>query len=222
MKLINKLTNGLFTDDKFLYFQTSDKRGENTQYIRYNELNLEAIKMEEYFKAYYGINYEKIMYYFKDCQAARTIHKDGSVFVCFYQESVIYKFDRNGLLIRKYYEMKSIDTIYDIALYENSIWCAYPTSHTIKRYSLEDGNEELTISEGSMGDDRGTIFCYPESILIQDNTMFVSDMGNKRLCKVDLITLEIENYIELPEQIFGYERLGNMEFVMLSSGLYLL
>jgi hypothetical protein len=58
-------------------------------------------------------------------------------------------------------------TSYDISLHENSIWCAYPTSHTVKRFSLQDGKEELIISEGSMGDDRGTIFCYPESILFQ-------------------------------------------------------
>lgn len=222
VKLIDKNAYASFTDENYLYFKVFDKRGDNEQYERYNGVNLEVIKKEEFFRAYYGVNYEKIMHYFKDYHTSRAFYRDGSVFVCFYQESIIYKFDRNGSLIRKYDEMRSIDTVYDIALHENSIWCAFPTSHTVKRFSLEDGKEELTVSEGSMGCERGTIFCYPESILVQDNIMYVSDMGNKRICKVDLRTLEVDNYKELTEPIFGYERIKNMEFMLLNSGLYLL
>ena len=222
MKLIKELIYDLFADDNFLYFEVPDERGEDTQYMRYNEFNFEVINSEQYFKGRYGINYKKIMHYFKDRKASTVTDRNGDLFVCFYQESIIYKFDKNGLLLRKYNQMKDIDTVYDIALQDNSIWCAYPTSHTVKRFSLEDGKEELSVSEGSIGDDRGTIFCYPESILIEGDVMYVSDMGNKRICKVDLNTLKADSYIELPEPVLGYERLRSMEFVALDSGIYLL
>jgi hypothetical protein len=222
VKLIKEIVYDLFTDDNFLYFEVPKESEEDTQYMRYNEFNFEVIKKEEYFKARYGKDYEKIMDYFKDKNTSRITGKDGSMFVCFYQESIIYKFDKNGSLIRRYDQMQEIDTVYDIALQDNSIWCAYPTSHTVKRFSLENGEEELSVSEGSMRDNRGTIFSYPESILVQGNVMYVSDMGNKRICKVDLISLDVESYIEFSEPVLGYERLRNMEFVLLDSGLYLL
>ena len=60
--------------------------------------------------------------------------------------------------------MEQVDAVYDIAVYGDSIWCAYPTSHTVKRFSLEDGSLEVSISDGEIGMDRGSLFCYPESL----------------------------------------------------------
>jgi hypothetical protein len=212
----------MFNDDEFLYFQELDERGNNVNYIRYGKSGRENIQKEDYFRARYGPYYKKIMAYFDNHPTSTTTHSDGSVFVCFYQESIIYRFDRNGILIRKYSEMGDIDTIYDVAIQKNSIWCAYPTSHTIKRFSIENGKEEMTVSEGRIGDDRGTVFCFPESISIYNYQLFVSDMGNQRICKVDLGTLEVDVHVQLSELVFGYGRAEEMEFAMLDTGLYLL
>jgi len=117
--------------------------------------------------------------------------------------------------------MGQVDTVYDIAVYGNSIWCAYPASHSVKRFSLEDGSLEVSISDGEIGMDRGSLFCYPESLTLLENMLYVSDMGNERVCRINLDTLEVETYLELDGSVFYYERVGDEEFVQISNELYL-
>lgn len=209
----------LFSDKKYLYFATSDNMN-NKKYMRYRVVS-EPVTHDEFFKARYGEHYERIMTCFPDWSTSRSIDNDGAVYVCYYQESIIYKFDNKGSLVRKYEEMGKVNTIYDIAVYGNSIWCAYPTSHTIKRFSLEDGSLEVSISEGDIIMDSGTIFSFPESLTLYGNMLYVSDMGNSRVCRVDLDTLAVETQLQVEVPVFGYERLGDEEFVLVGSKLYL-
>lgn len=226
MRYINKSIRDLFSDGKDLYFSTSNRRNpkkykEDIKYMKYREGAIEAITLDAYYKARYGENYERIMAYFKDWSTSRAIGHDGSVYVCHYQESIICKFDSKGSLVRKYEEMGKVDTIYDIAVHGNSIWCAYPTSHTIKRFSLEDGSLEVSLSEEGLEMDTGTIFSFPESLSKHGDTLYVSDMGNRRVCSVDLATLAVDTHLQVDGLVFQYERLGNEEFVKLVSKLCL-
>ncbi len=162
LKLIRESVAGIFSSNKDLYYSVSDDYG-NSEYRKYRG-EIEEITEEEYFKAFYRELYEPMVARFGDRSTSRCWDQDGSLYVCYYQESVIYKFDRSGSLLRKYEEMEQVDAVYDIAVYGDSIWCAYPTSHTVKRFSLEDGCLEVSISDGEIGMDRGSLFCYPESL----------------------------------------------------------
>lgn len=215
MKLVSKSVINSFTDEEYLYFHTKDNI--HTGYYRYNKSRIDNITKEEYSIYQYGINYNDIINHFGNRPIQRSIGNDGSLYLCFFQESKIYKFNKNGSLIRIYEAMGCYDTIYDIVVENNSIWCAYPTSHTIKRFSLETEELEVVVSEGSCGDDNGTIFCYPESIVKYKNNLYVADMGNKRVCKINLDSYEVEEYLKFDLPIFGYERTKDMEFVWLDS-----
>ena len=219
LKLISESVAEIFSDNKDLYFAVSDDYG-NREYRKYRDEIVE-ITEEEYFKAFYGELYEPMVARFGDRSTSRCWDQDGSLYVCYYQKSVIYKFDRNGFLMRKHEEMGKIDTVYDIAVYGNSIWCAYPTSHTVKRFSLEDGSLEVSISDGEIGMDRGSLFCYPESLTLLENMLYVSDMGNERVCRINLDTLEDETYLEPDGAVFQYERVGDEEFVRVNNEFYL-
>ena len=96
-----------------------------------------------------------------------------------------------------------------------------PYIHTVKRFSLEDGSLEVSISDGEIGMDRGSMFCYPDSLTLLGNMLYVSDMGNERVCRINLDTLEVETYLELDGSVFQYERIGDEEFVRVSNELYL-
>lgn len=220
MRLINEAVHDLFANGNSLYFQISGTHENENRFARLSGEESETITKDEYFKGLYGDKYKYIMHYMKDQPAARSFTKDGSVYVCPSKESIIYKFDKNGSLVRKYHEMRKIDNIYDIAVQEESIWCVYTSAHTIKRFSLKDGKEELSLSEGNPGGRKGTVFTYPESILVKDDAIFVADMGNRRIAKTDLTTLETESYLELSESVYRFERLGDKEFVLLNSDLY--
>lgn len=220
MRLINEAVHDLFSTGNFLYFQISGTDENENRYARLTGLESETITKDEYFKGLYGEKYRYIMHYMKDRPAASSFAKDGSVYVCPPQESIIYKFDKNGSLVRKYHEMRSTDSIHDIAVQEESIWCVYTDAHTVKRFSLKDGKEELSLSEGNPGGRKGTVFTYPESILVGDDAIFVADMGNKRITKTDIATLQTESYLELQEPVYRFERIGDAEFVLLNSDLY--
>ena len=219
LKLISESVAGIFSNNKYLYYSVSDDYG-NREYRKYRGETVE-ITEEEYFKAFYGELYEPMVARFDDRSTSRCWDQDGSLYVCYYQESVIYKFDGTGSLLSKYEEMGQIDTVYDIAVYGNSIWCAYPTSHTVKRFSLEDGSLEVSVSDGEIGMDRGSLFCYPESLRLLGNTLYVSDMGNNRVCRINLDNLGVETYLELDGPVFQYERVGDEEFVLVGDELYL-
>ena len=218
LKLIRESVAGIFSSNKDLYYSVSDDYG-NREYRKYRG-EIEEITEEEYFKAFYGELYEPMVARFKDRSTSRCWDQEGSLYVCYYQESVIYKFDRSGSLMRTYEEMGQVDTVYDIAVYGDSIWCAYPTSHTVKRFSLEDGSLEVSISDGEIGMDRGSLFCYPESLTLLGNMLYVSDMGNEKVCRINLDTLEVETYLELDGPVFRYERVEDEEFVRVSNELY--
>ncbi len=219
LKLISESVAELFSDSKEIYYVVSDDYGNRA----YRKCRGEIVEIteEEYFKAFYGELYEPMVTRFGDRSTSRCWDQDGSLYVCYEQESVIYKFDRSGALLRKYEEMGQIDTVYDIAVYGNSIWCAYPTSHTVKRFSLEDGSLEVSVSDGGISMDRGSLFCYPESLTLLGNMLYVSDMGNERVCRINLDTLGVETYLELDGAVFQYERVGDEEFVQISNELYL-
>lgn len=64
------------------------------------------ITEEEYFKALYVEIYEAMVDRFEDRSTSRCGEQDGFLYVCYDQESIIYNFDSNRSLIRKYEEME--------------------------------------------------------------------------------------------------------------------
>lgn len=220
MELIRKDVSDMFSDGKNLYYTVTDYHGGET-YWKYEEGESEEITLDLYFNHYYGEHYKKIMEHFGDRHASRYRDQKGFLYVCYYQNSVIYKFDDHGDYVQKYEEMGKIDAIYDIAVVGDSIWCAYPTSHTVKRFSLEDEKLEASISDGEIGMYRGSLFCYPESITMIEDKLYVSDMGNQRICIVDLRTLNTEVYLSLDRPVFRYERIGVQEFILTNQDIYL-
>ena len=95
-----------------------------------------------------------------------------------------------------------------------------PYIHTVKRFSLEDRSLEVSISDGEIGMDRGSLFCYPESLTLLENMLYVSDMGNEKVCRINLDTLEVETYLELDGSVFQYERIGEEEYVQVNTELH--
>lgn len=225
MQLIASDPMAVFESNGKVYFCTIGKQDAVDCYFCFDGTHISVIDLQVFNMERYGKHFDKIIKLYQewDCWA---YGKDGSVFVCSYRkvpfDSKVYQFDKNGVLSSQYDEMGKIDSIYDIQVEGTSIWCVYPTSHTIKRFSLVNGREEITISEGNPGLDRGSIFCFPESISIQENIMYVSDMGNKRICAVDLDTYVTSTYREFVQPVFGYFRASDAECALLNSGLYIL
>ncbi|QQE73506.1 hypothetical protein KDJ56_16585 [Brevibacillus composti] len=120
----------LIKDGDSILFNKLGEYGEDLGYYRFNFKNIVEVSKTEYFKIKYGSAYEHVVKLFGDNITDSEFAPDGSLYVSFFQSSNIHHFDVHGVLLRTFED--PFNTVYDIALDGNSIWCAYPTAHTIK------------------------------------------------------------------------------------------
>lgn len=205
-------------DDSFLYYEMTD-RGEDIGYFSYSFGNIKKINKDTYSKEKFGIGYKNILKYFDNNVALRSYAtmEDGSIVVTEFKDSYIYKFDKNGNLIWVNDSMGKYDSIYSIAYHKDFLWCVYPVSSMIKKFSLNNFEEEISIGERTNG-----IFNYPESAIVYNGKLYVCDMGNYRICTVDLATNKVEEYLKFNEPTWEYFKINGKEIVRLQSGIYIL
>ncbi|RCW42181.1 hypothetical protein [Paenibacillus prosopidis] len=206
---------GMVKDCDRILFHFSGERGEKNDFYTYHE-ELTKISGEEYFRSKYRGAYKSISAIYKETITDTSYDSSGNIYVCFYQDGVIKKFNLHGVLTHAYED--NYDTIYDIEIQSQSIWLAYPTAHTIKRYSLDSFTEQVSL--GDRFDE--SIFSFPESIAFYDHSLYVCDMGNCRIRKVDVSNLQITDYRTFDEPVWEYIRTTNKEYVRLESGIYVL
>ena len=105
----------------------------------------------------------------------------------------------------------------DIALHKNTLWASFGEGNALIRYNLSSKREELRIGGGE-----ASAFANPGGIHISENTMIVCNTAKNELLKVNLETYEVFKYAEFPEPVYQYLTVGQAEFVLLESGLYVL
>jgi len=213
MQLIHRRGWGIFEDEEEAYFHLMGEKGEELGYAKWSNSQVNTISKQEYFYHKYGPYYVEIMNYFQDNITDSCRSLDGSVYVSYYQQSDIHKFDSNGNL--EFIHQDIFDTVYGFAVSEDLIWVVYPTRNTIKCYNLKTYKELYSI-----GDIEGTLFNLPESIYFYDELLYVCDMGNQRICTIDPESKVISSYKEFREPVWEYIRSNNYEIVRLKSGIF--
>lgn len=172
---------GVLGDGERILFHDSGDKGEQNNFYSWDG-NLNKISNQDYFQFKYRNAYDSISTIYGETLTDISYDLYGSIYVSFYQDGVIRKFDIQGVQTNEYED--NFDTLYDIEIQEQSIWLAYPTAHTIKKYGFDPFTE--IVSLGDRFDE--SIFSFPESIVIYDNNLYVCDMGNFRIRRVDLFT----------------------------------
>ncbi len=64
------------------------------------------------------------------------------------------------------------------------------------------------------------ILNYPEQMRVFGDFVFVCDMANKRICKINIDTKELTGYKKFDEPTWEYGQFKGKEIVKLTSGLY--
>ncbi len=105
----------------------------------------------------------------------------------------------------------------DISLHKNTLWASFRNGNALIRYNLTSKREELRIGGGP-----NSAFHNPTGIYVSENTMMVCNTGKNELLKVNLETYEVFKYAEFQEPVYQYLTVGQAEFVLLESGLYVL
>ncbi|MBU3182339.1 hypothetical protein [Clostridium psychrophilum] len=66
------------------------------------------------------------------------------------------------------------------------------------------------------------MFNSPEFAIAYGDRLYVCDMGNLRICIVDLNTNEVKNYLKFNEHTWEYYQIDGKEIVRLDSEIYIL
>lgn len=179
-------------------------------------------------KEYFGLttvgkNYKKIEEQLLDPleDYCSTKGDNGDIYFCTHREDKLYRFDKNGNKTFEWQvEIGVGHPIYDIK-YESPdfMWFAFPTGQTVSKASISKKNEVFKIGEYSWDDD-SEFLSYPESIFIDKNHLFIPNMGNNRLYKVNLKTKELTLIKTFEEKIWQYTQTEFGTFAVMDSGIY--
>jgi hypothetical protein len=216
MKLISKTGFGFFCDDNFIFFIGRDEKNQD-KFFKTDLDNLSEISKEEYMKIKFGKTWLKVESAYTEC-----IQLDNSEYLtCIFRDSAINHHDMDGNKIKEYdigHFGTGFDITYSIALDKNeNLWIAQPMSHYVGQFALETENELFKIGGDYENPD---IFNYPEQVRVFGDFAFVCDMGNHRICKINIDTKEVTEYKKYGEPIWEFGQFRDKEIIKLSSGLY--
>ena len=200
-------------DSDFIYYIGNSNPKDDT-YFKTDLQTTQKISGGEYLKVKCGIEKVGLVPF-----AEYIKFGNGEFLYSLFSDGIIYKYDRLAKRINEYPDIGS-DTIYSITLDKNSkLWIACPTSNYIGQFSLETQEEIFKIG-GYYGD--MDVFNLQEEVRYFDNFIYVSDMGNKRICQIDIHTKEANEYLKFEDSVWEYGRFKNKEIVRLQSGIYVL
>ncbi|GAA0716417.1 hypothetical protein GCM10008905_00830 [Clostridium malenominatum] len=219
MKLISKYGWSIVPEDNSFLYYDMNNGGEQIGYFKCLFDNIVNIDEDTYSRCKYGVGYKNILKYFKNDVVGPSSVKleDGSIIVTEYIDSYIHKFDRNGNLVWINESTGDYNNIYSIAYQKDFLWCVYPTVNMIKKFSLNTFREEKSIGEIINGP-----FNFPEFAIAYGDSLYVCDMGNCRICIIDLNTNEVTEYLKFNEPTWEYYQINGKEIVRLQSGIYIL
>ena len=197
---------------------------ENPNFYAFDNSKIVRQVNEEYFaKAIVGEIYKKIEQVLPKKVHCYSITKNvkGDLFFCTYQEGTIYGFDKFGSLYLNWnIEVGEGHPIYDIKYQEpDFLWLAFPTGQTITQVNIRDKKEVFKIGEYSW-EDNSEPLSYPESIFVKENNLYIPNMGNKKLFKVDLLTKKIDLVKKFEEKIWQYAETEIGTFIVTDTGIY--
>ncbi len=141
---------------------------------------------------------------------------NGQTFII-YSTGEMGLFDENGALLRTgdltYRDLPARDAAVD----NNYIWSVVPAGNLIVRYSLLQDRVVMRI-----GGDADTSFSGPVAIEEYDGYLYVSCRDSRKIKRVNLKDRSVEEYKAFDEPVFKYLQVGDCEFAVLESGVYML
>lgn len=220
-KIHNKGTSLIRDHDRLLFIVWTDTVKNFFSYDHNH--GLQSVDEIEYCKVIGGDQYEQIQKQLGSPlhDYASTIGMNGDRYFCTYQNDIIHGFDRNGIKKLEWQpEVGMGHPIYDIKFHPpNSMWLAFPTGQTVTKVSLTTKEEEYRIGEYTY-DEIYEPLSYPESLFVTDKHLFIPNMGNNKLFRLDLATNELELIHTFDDRLWQYLEIGNNKYVNLDNGLF--
>jgi hypothetical protein len=225
MELKQIITSGaeLFVKGDTLYFLQWNEDIKNKFYSFGNEL-LE-IKEEDYLLAIHP-NWDKIQKKLNVPLHDYSWSKgdDNTIYLICFQSNKLHIFNSDGTLLRNINIDEKIPSghcVYSIQVQEpNYIWLAYPTGQTVTKFDLINEVETWRIGDYTF-DEVTEPLCYPESIFLKGNLLYISNMGTSSVKKLNIQNLELNDHLStFPSRVWEYVEGDEKTFVRLEDGIY--
>lgn len=170
--------------------------------------------------AYYGILERQLPLAIENYSITKSDH--GHTFCSYYQEGVIHGFDSTGKKIFEWTDdIGQGHTIHDIRFEApHFLWLTFPTGHTVTKLSLKSKKEVFRIGEYSWRYEEFELFNYPESLWIDQNFLYIPNMGNHKVYKMNLLTYHLSEEITLDIRPWQYLKCALGTFVVSDKGIY--
>lgn len=148
------------------------------------------------------------------CDSVRL--RDGKTFVI-YASGEIGVFAEDGSLLYTGDLLYKDSPARDAAADGVYIWSVVPSDDLIVRYSVAQNRVVMRI-----GGDRSDTFARPVAIEEYDGKLYICNQKSCTVKTVDLSDYTVSEYKIFDEPVHKYLRVGENEFVILDSGVYML
>lgn len=175
------------------------------------------VKISTYLEAKFGSEYKTIATTLGDyISCSSAILKSGGV-IALYASGENFLFDVDGSIAYAGDLIYQDNPARDIAVDGTCFWSTVPYRNAIIRYSPVEKRVLLRIGGGS-----STAFNRPVSVAKYDDKLFICNEGNNKIRTIRLEDYAVKDYAVFNEPVCKYFRVGEKEYVLLSSGIYLM
>ncbi len=145
--------------------------------------------------------------------------KGEIIYSSFYQNFDLFIYDNEGNLLLKKKDFFEGFTPYEIQVDEkrNDIWVATGSGHVVFCKNIE--SEEITFQLG-VPYETNKALSFPEGIRIYEDTLYIAEMGNKKISKLNMDNKLLSDYFKFDEPVWSFQKNEFAEIVLLDSGIY--
>jgi len=221
-KVISTKIIDVITFSKGLIFVKKETLDDGSFKVSFFSFELDTEKVAPVTKSVYLLNkfgpsYSPIAQQLGDYVTCSAGKLPGAETVVIYSTGEMGLFNKDGELIWTGDLFYRESPARDVALENKHIWCTVPDKNCLIRYSTVVNKIVMRI-----GGEDSEAFKNPVSLSSFDGMLFVCNQRSMMINTVDMKDFSVKSYRRFNEAVYKYMRVGEKEFVLLDSGVYML
>ena len=199
--------------------QQSEKEGKfvvSYKFHSFEDNSTSLVTRNVYLMAKFGNHFDFYAGELGDYINCRTVHLPDQRLLIVYPTGEAYLYDADCTMKWsgefKYRGVGPADT----AVAGNSVWCTFPETGALIKYSLTTMRSELRV-----GGENSKRLLEPYGLFLNDDgDMMITSASNGTIQKMNLHSYTLEEYGALQEPVYQYFKNGGTEIVLSESGIY--
>ena len=175
------------------------------------------IKKSVFLKIKFGYEYEEIAEQLGDYVSCDVGFLSDNKIMAIFPNGEYNIFNADGSLNVSSQLTYHGNSVCDIAVDGQYIWCAVPDENAIIKYSPREGRILLRIGGGET-----TAFEKPCAVTLMGSTLYICNQASRKIRTLNIQTNSVRDYRVFTEKVYKYINVLGREFVWLKSGLYVL